>query len=582
MSLKSAAFHAIAWALALLTCSLGEAKGGWVSGGGGGTGVACFNDETTARSFDPVLQNYNLLTDEKIAQIRSLVTLEAWDIQGNLALQTQYASMEQALATVHRKISDTSPILAFRLNQLRPSISIDTWKSRAEENSLFINTDDAQPQRTLTPNCRLIQLAVRYTDIPASAKEIPRKIPKIKVLFEPRLFARLQPHDQAILLAHEELYLMARSLGHPNSDLIRKLVGYFFSETFLNKPSDHRFRTQVQAWAVELLGDYMLYFADEPLPKPFDVPREKAPPYSQLSRYHSFLSALHKVRSEIHECSKTSDDNKACKDKVMHPDHQVGILNEEEVFTMFARLILDRRRENMRSSEYLVIPFTDKDQLTLAARNMLDACTGAFDNRIDLVGTPLERFVDKALNYCMGAIRAHAFGVFYDLKNTLPTLAVQDENSYLNFQPSTSVLAPAKPFTQAARAIAYDKAMLEIRERIGKCRKAPPRGLSTADCVRYENSPARLAGWVSDEQAFLLYTHFEMDDGQPGPRPPSTVLREPDPPTLIHKSLRSACEQAFDSRIEASGLPNMEPFFEKVLNYCLDAIRSHGEGIEQP
>ena len=210
---------------------------------------------------------------------------------------------------------------------------------------------------------------------------------------------------------------------------------------------------------------------------------------------------------------------------------------------------------------------------------MLDSCTGAFDNRQDLIGIPIEAYVDRALNYCLAAVRAHSFGLSFNLYAAPPTLAVNGDAFYLR----SDLVVPEgipRPFSLASRAQSFVKMLVELRGRIQACTASGRPNATVSDCVKSENAPARLAEWASDEQAFLLYAHYELDDGQAGPRLPSESLLAPiqsSERAQLNKMLTEICDQTFDARVESNGTP-IEPLMDKALNYCLGAIRGRGEG----
>jgi hypothetical protein len=365
--------------------------GGWGSSGGG-SGVACFNDESTALKADIFIQQGLPLPSELKKQITKLETLDYWDWKQTKPfelIEPKSKNYKEILNEMHAHAGMAIPILIFRLEQTSQLIEPADWNGMSALPRIY----DAKPTKAIDAHCRQVQLAARYTKETYTSGTGPSLYkPIIKVDVDQDLFAMLTPLDQAILVTHERAYMLGQTTGHNDSDIIRPFVMRLFQKDF-----DHR---KLRYDLVMQFGDYALYFGED-----FKV---KGAPGSQGSRFNSFYELLLKVRKNIGDCSKRKNlpaqiktqeafrELMACKDEAMNPIAVQAWSTDEMSFIFISYFVFDRS-SGMFNSEVLVAPLKNPEFEALAKNRLNESCNAIkyeFEN---------DYFVEmkaKAINYC--------------------------------------------------------------------------------------------------------------------------------------------------------------------------------------
>ncbi len=388
---------------------------GWESSGGGG--VACFESEAAALEADVALAKSGALNDSLRAKIKTVVTLEMWENAKDWNFAALHSkSRDEILKHVRGLLAEHSPIFHSRLEMVENRIAYRTW----EANAALPRVEDAQPKfavKETDSKCRVVQLAVRYT------KSKKGFLPEARVDVDQWLFEnRLDALNQAMLILHEEIYLMGRELVHKNSDALRRTVAILFSDELAettqklvareqaakdagvqlvdpNIPS-HLINTQVNS----ILGDYYLYFNLDPMDKPAVVP--SAP--GQYSRHLAFGRMLVKSRDRKAKClnDEKYDEKNAeeqakifekCSFIALNPASLTPLLDDEEAFVFTSRWVLDRMRVT-KNSEHLVV-WNRKNPAAISdvqKTELENACVG-----IPTLKLPMfRRLLEKSARYC--------------------------------------------------------------------------------------------------------------------------------------------------------------------------------------
>ncbi len=247
---------------------------------------------------------------------------------------------------------------------VRALIQVNSWnKSQQLE---VIN--DAYPSRDVkeaNPNCRLIQLAVRY--IQASPLE---KIPPVKVSFDSRLWEKLDATNQAILVLHEEIYLISKQSGHKDSRYTRALVKKLMNKVVWSISDPDYLAMKVQNEINFGFGDYIhVLYNSSPLPK-------NPAPFSPESRYRSFRTMIQKVRAAMEVCpdSPRQDFLKCHAENLKDYISGKLELTNEEAFLLYYRWAITYQHSDLPNSEIVSVYWPDPEFKKIAEDAMVKAC----------------------------------------------------------------------------------------------------------------------------------------------------------------------------------------------------------------
>lgn len=370
----------------------GKGKGG-LSGSGGGGGVICFATADDAKESDPWLQQSKQLPKQILDKGR-LRVLEAWEMdetQQAIWTASSGVTWEQHLETVKTAIRDRFPIFMYRLDQTADWTDFADWED-VDDLPLL---DDAKPMKPIAENCRRIQLAIRHSEGNNAAGDGPvSAVPKIKILFVKEYFSRLSVTDQAILMFHEQLYVLGQSVGHRSSDFIRGIVRIFFSNSISFTPVDEQLLLRspaekvIRDYLVRFLGDYVVYFHES-------NKYMSGPLYSSQRHFYVYLQLMLKQRELIGRCIEEAQGKKKstdhCLSSVMNKIELSEDISKEEAFVMAAVYIMEPHAH-----------FNSDQVLDPAGRNSLRygkamnrVCTGIKSN-----GNDSFSLIRKAIVYC--------------------------------------------------------------------------------------------------------------------------------------------------------------------------------------
>jgi hypothetical protein len=314
---------------------------GWESSGG--DGVACFADEAGALQADRAGDRWPKALREKIVSVSAL---EHWEHRTKSFARWQGLSRDEILARMKARFEKYSPIFHSRLKLVESHIHVQQWKDQAN----LPDITDSTPSEAVAkadPKCRLVQLAVRHT------RSIPGKLPEAWVEVDQFLFEKkMSALSQAVLVLHEQMYLLGREIGHKNSDFLRGVVADLFSDELaaalesMPKPSLSAHLLQLHLGSA--YGDYYNFFLEDPATFLPVTP----PGYHPYSRYRSFGTLLKRLRDRKGSCLDENDyDNQSeerkrelqetCSFYSVNPDLIKGLLTEEEAFLFLSRWLLD-------------------------------------------------------------------------------------------------------------------------------------------------------------------------------------------------------------------------------------------------
>lgn len=379
----------------------GGRGGGWGSSGGG-SGVACFSNENDAREADEFILAGKALPSEVRQKIITLVTLEYWEwtrYTNSKLFNFKSNDYKGILYEVEERGAVLSPTFIYRLKQAREIINFSTWNSNAEIPRVY----DADPLKPIPAECRQIQLALRLSNKNNLNEQGPVKHkPEVRVEFNSDLFELLNPLNKAMLIVHENMYLLAQSIGYLKSDRIRPVVIQFFTEELFE---DFRRMTpkgpQIQDMRnilVEVFGDYIIYFNDDT--------EITAKPFSQEARYKSFYKLNQTLRTTIRSCASripkmaspeaTRKRYIECKDATMIYMASYPHLDPETAFLFLTHYLYDTI-EKKTNSEFLFTPLKSPEFLKQADAALVLACRLLRRDQKNLVN---EKMGAAAVSYC--------------------------------------------------------------------------------------------------------------------------------------------------------------------------------------
>ncbi len=344
-------------------------SGGWGSSGGG-SGVACYRDTTKK-------------------EMQSLVTLEYWEWDENKPFELfkpKSSDFKGILKEVDARISLEAPLFIYRLRQASQIIEMSDWSKKTN----IPKINDVKPTRKIPNNCELVQLAARYHRDP----EIKigtgpmTKIPEVVIDFNIELFEKLDPLNQAILVLHEQMYLLGKTIGHRTSDEIRFLVMRFFEKDLENRAKVKNLNFDLRFVLSAYLGDYVLYFSDIGLP---------SSPLTQESRFNAFIEMLVKFRKDVELCDKKGGDVKRCSDLAMQDiEGHLKWFTEEMTFIFYVHYVLDLMY-GFVNAEIILAPLKDEFFVKYSQDYLKNMCESTRIAQSKLLGKIL---VEKTLSYC--------------------------------------------------------------------------------------------------------------------------------------------------------------------------------------
>jgi hypothetical protein len=359
-------FIAILLVLAGLSPSLSKALsegggGDWQSNGG--TGVACFKTPEGAAAFDRLNLAKQALDDQTIRQISTLITLEHWE-QRKENYPTDL-SREQILARLQKRLQMSAPLFSVQLALVENRIHFESWAAKVQLDP----TNDAEPERPITGNCRQIQLAVR--------RHIPRpvdQLPELHVDFDLRLWNLLSPLDQAMLELHERIYVLGRQVGHSDSLRTRRLVRGLLDENFWTLEADDppAMARKVQNWLDFHLGNYVniLFSVMEPSPTP--------KPFTPLERLATLRTLVEKASAAKKVCMVKGGGTAEDCDSEMFTPKFGGTLTGAESFILTARWVFPRFFPNLPNTELFMVDWQDEEMKAIGARAFKYNCWGFY------------------------------------------------------------------------------------------------------------------------------------------------------------------------------------------------------------
>ncbi len=371
----------------IIFAAMGASLHAWAGGlstTGGGSGVICFADKATAdkyRGGDGTLKT--ILADAKSVQSLEGYEAQKLDVGSLMSPQGDWLSL---LEKAHRNVRLTSPVFAFALSQSANLSEFASWKPA--QRIAFI--DDAHALIKLEDRCLRIMIARRTAQLSHKPNGPPTDFPKIKVEFIQDLFDRLDSLNKALLVFHEQLYILGAAIGHENSDAVRTFTRFFFyKDPFLGADPVRSYDAvfSLRQGLVQWFGDYPLFFISDV--KSLSVLENRA--VSAWSRHLSFIELLKKIRAIKKRCLDQGPfSDEGCAHIALASDSE---LTDEEAFLEVAYFSLDIALNEM-NSEFLFHPYMDSEMLDLGDHALNLAC--------DLIPRRLKRtsVAQKALKYC--------------------------------------------------------------------------------------------------------------------------------------------------------------------------------------
>ena len=325
----------------VITFLIGPVWAGGLSGKGGGSGVACFPSEEIAQKANLWIKANKILPEELLTQAQ-LQTLESWEqeqINYKIWKAAPGATWEAHLEKVKNMLRDTFPLFMYRVDHTHNWTNLSSW-DETEELGLL---EDATPIKPIPPHCRRIQLAIRDS----SGNNAPGEGPtpnevQVKIQYVKRYFDKLSPTDQAILVFHEQLYILAQAVGHSDSDIIRAFIRIFFTEPQSEEKASMDQLVRISPIEAELKLQLIRHFGDYPIF--FNLSDSlNATPYSSQAHFKTYMAMTKRLRSQTHDCIQEGKvAANECTNVVMNPYRLIPTLTSAETFIYMAMHGLER------------------------------------------------------------------------------------------------------------------------------------------------------------------------------------------------------------------------------------------------
>ncbi len=393
-----------AWLILVLLSSCGvqtaptlEPAQGWESSGG--DGVACFVDRRDAEATDKLV---GVWPEDLRRKVESVTALEFFEHPELKYQDWKGKRREEILATMNDRFLKYSPIFHNRISLAAAKIRLVDWKP----NSNLPDITDSKPKPEIMakhPNCRIVQMAVRHS------LSIPKKLPEVWVEVDQYLFEnKMDALNQAILVLHEQMYLLGREIGHKSSDYLRQVVADLFSDEFAALLAGQKFPSLgarlLQTVIGTAYGDYYNFFLEDPATFLAVTPPGRHP----YSRYRSFGTLLSLLRTRKGDCLERNDydhQNEArrielqeqCSFFAVNPALLPTLIDEEESFLFLARWLLDAVGAIDTSEIFVVWDPKDPTKESAYQRTERERACLHLKNSDYVYFRPI---VKKALEYC--------------------------------------------------------------------------------------------------------------------------------------------------------------------------------------
>gem|GEM_PF-3995386 len=449
--------------------------GGWTSSGGG-SGVACY-DSVAAKNKAEILIDQAILNARpipigavqgiKLVQVLDFyeastsVQKEIQDLQGlpdeqsNAAdlMNTANLSAAKKIAwqSIHQKILENVALLSPAFFELIQGLHGKLAKLHWTKNfSLPLLLDQKAPSKAnidtssevpLAANCKRIQIAIWRSKSEITQHSgyfaIPEQNLDFDLLYNPLWWNLLNPLNQAILVLHEELFLLGQAIGHTHSSDIR----YWARELALltpgkiHKPNKEKFSiptreefalqfpttmtkenkfgihypkhpSRMRRLLIDSFGDYLLYFFEsekvkskdelKPGVKPDLTGSEQTLISQALDRYLAYSEFLLQVRQQVSDCSDSGLSKSKCLEVVLSPINLIQSLTDLQTFAHLSAKVLDKNLE-LLNSDYLFLRSNDPKLIKESHQATRASC----DLLAQLqAGTVEAKLISKALRYC--------------------------------------------------------------------------------------------------------------------------------------------------------------------------------------
>lgn len=367
-------------------------KGG-LSGSGGGGGVICFTKLEDALESDKWLTK-NLQLPKAMLDKGRLQVLETWEMDNtNQPIWTAESgtTWEEHLEKVKNAIRDRFPLFMYRVDQTADWIKYTSWEDVPNLQVL----DDAEPMVPIPETCRRVQLVLRFSEGNNSVGQGPvSEAPRIRIVFVKEYFSRLSPTDQAVLMFHEQLYILAQAVGHNSSDVIRGFIRLFFANSINYTASRESliFRSpsekMIRSYLITFLGDYIVYFHKSSSLNPGTV-------FSAQRHFYVYLQMMLHLREKVVKCLATAkklgaSDSECMPDTMRKFEVSEDVKNEDAFIFFVVHGLEDRMSFN---GDQIMDPTgRNPDLFELSMKTMCSA--------ISKNGNMKFSMVKKSMDYC--------------------------------------------------------------------------------------------------------------------------------------------------------------------------------------
>ncbi|MBL7543176.1 MAG: hypothetical protein JNL11_05135 [Bdellovibrionaceae bacterium] len=371
----------------------GKGGKGGLSGSGGGGGVICFTSANDAKAADVYL-NDHITLPEAILDKGRLQVLESWEMdQQKHAIWTARPgdTWETHLENVKNALRDRLPLFMYRLDQTSDWIKQASWE-KVDHLQLL---EDAKPIYSIPDTCRRVQLVVRYSEGNNARGDGPvDEAPKLKIIFVKEYFDRLSITDRAMLMLHEQLYVLGQSTGQLTSDITRAFIRIFFSNDISGTPPREMFLYRspteqfVRTSLIQYFGDYIVYFNKSEF-------LSKGEPFTPQRHFYMYLQQTLRIRIKMSAClaeaktKGTADSH--CLFDVMGEYQKTESVPNEEAFIFMATYYFEQHRS--LNSDQVVDPTGRNPDLFRMSMNIMCSSLEAGKDSPHL-------FVRKAWKYC--------------------------------------------------------------------------------------------------------------------------------------------------------------------------------------
>lgn len=386
-----------------------SAAGGW--NGGGGEGIACWSTNEEAAD---ALDADGRLKPEARKSIRALYSADLWEFSDKVVYlppKSAHTADQYLRDLTLEIIMPVSPYLGQRLLEtahlLHAAEDRRIWNALPPGAALVKINDAGSRAREMKPNCRAVQMVVRYLQ-----RRPGEKFPRVFIDYDKDLydkFLKLSPNAvdgimfQAGLRLHEQLYAIGAEIGMNDSSMTRKLTALLMSDTLWSKLQslpEHRRISTLYSVIYGIGFRHISWIYAQPreqkqTPKPFTKLSR------QLARAHLALK-YENLLIEILGAERMNTGWKTNDEEFRFIDRMTEVLDDEESFLFLASNEFNAGRSKYSGDIFITDLIDDNKGFAFLCDHF--GKRKAMVDRGETRFTPVSQLTlyNKAVRYCAG------------------------------------------------------------------------------------------------------------------------------------------------------------------------------------